>query len=177
MPLTAGAGRLKPQSSVVERWTRLRWRFGKHRISTGAMLRFLSSLGAEFAARRRRLRKAIGDGRASLLEFVLLAGVLIGVAAPSFGPNAFLGRTFAPLLPVLAVLGYIVLDAGRQRALATGAEEAGVSAAFDARALWFLAVVAAAGYATFAWAVLAPEPFELAPAEPPPGALDVTIGP
>jgi len=141
------------------------------------MLGFLSSLAGEFAARRRRLRKAIGDGRASLFEFVLLAGLVIGVAAPSFAPAAFLGRSFGPLLPVLAVLGYLAIDAGRQRALAADAEEASVSAASDRRALWFLAVVAAAGYATFAWALLTPEPFELVPEELPSGALDVNIGP
>lgn len=141
------------------------------------MMRFLASLGAELAARRRRLRTAIGDARASLLEFALLAGVVIGAFAPSFAPEEFIGARFAPLLPVLAVLGYVAIDGGRQRALAGGAEETGVSAAFDRRVLWFLAAVAALGYATFAWAVLTPEPFELVPEEPPPGALDVNIGP
>jgi hypothetical protein len=141
------------------------------------MLRFFTSLGAEFAARRRRLRKAVGDARASMAEFAVLAAVVIGAVAPAFAPATFPARLTAPLLPVLALVGYAVIDAARQRTLAAGAEEDVVRAAFDRRVLLFLAAVALIGVATFAWALLMPTPIELAPDEPPPGALDVTIGP
>ena len=75
------------------------------------------------------------------------------------------------------VVGYGLIESSRQRALAGGGAEDIVRAAFDRRALWFVAAVAAVGYATFVWAALAPEPLELAPDVPPPSALDVTIGP
>jgi hypothetical protein len=138
---------------------------------------FLPDLGAELAARRRRLRAALGDARASVLEFALLTGVLIGFAAPAFGPEGFLGRAYAPFLPLLALVGYGVIESIRQRTLAAGADEGAVRAAFDRRTLLFMAAVAMVGAATFVWATLAPEPFELAPETPPAEALDVTIGP
>ncbi len=141
------------------------------------MAHFLASLGSEFAARRLRLRKALGDGRASLFEYVILLGVILGVAAPGFGPKGFLGAHYGPLLPILLIAGYVLIDMSRQRVLARGAEEAAVRAAFDRRVLWFCIAVAAIGYLTFVWALLAPAPFELVPDEEPVGALSVTIGP
>lgn len=141
------------------------------------MLTFLRSLGVEFAARRRRLRQAIGDRRASLLEFALLGGVIVGVAAPSFAPRNFVGGLYGPLLPLAAVGGYLLLEAGRQRLIAAGAEEAAIRAAFDRRTLYFLVALALIGFGTLVWAVVAPPPFELVPEEPPADALPVTIGP
>lgn len=141
------------------------------------MAGFLASLGSEFAARRLRLRKALGDGRGSLFEYVLLLGVILGVASPGFGPKGFAGALYGPLLPVLLIAGYVLIDAGRQRVAARGGDEDAVRAAFDRRTLWLCVAVAAIGYVTFVWALLAPAPFELAPEEEPPGALNVTIGP
>lgn len=141
------------------------------------MAGFLVALGSEFAARRGRLRKALGDGRASLLEYVILLGVILGIASPGFGPKGFLGAQYGPLLPVLLIAGYVLIDLSRQRVVARGAAEDAVRAAFDRRALWFCLAVAAIGYLTFVWALLAPAPFELAPEEAPTGALNVTIGP
>ena len=140
------------------------------------MTGFLTSLGVEFAARRRRLRKALGDGRASLLEFVLLLGVTLGVASPAFGPKHFLGGLYGPFLPLLLAVGYGLLDVGRQRLVAGGQAEQAIAAAFDRRALWFCLAVALIGYLTFVWALFAPPPFELVPDMPPPGAVDVTLG-
>ncbi|MDX2234580.1 MAG: hypothetical protein NW200_08785 [Hyphomonadaceae bacterium] len=141
------------------------------------MAGFFAQVGTEFLARRRRLRLAIEDRRASLLEFALLAGLVLGATSGGFGPKGFIGGVYGPFLPVLAVIGYFVLDAQRQRALAAGQPAPDVTAAFDRRVLWFIAAVAAIGYATFVWATLAPAPFELVPEEVPAGALPVTIGP
>ncbi len=141
------------------------------------MAGFLTSLGSEFAARRRRLRTALGDGRASLFEYVLLLGLILGIASPGFGPKGFIGALYGPLLPVLLIAGYFLIDASRQRVLARGAAEETAGPAFDRRVLWFCIAVAAIGYLTFVWALLAPTPFELVPEEEPPGALNVTIGP
>jgi hypothetical protein len=140
------------------------------------MAGFFASLGFEFVARRKRLRKALGDGRASLFEYVILLGMVLGVAAPGFGPKGFVGALYGPLLPALLIAGYLLLDAGRQRVVARGGDES-LSPAFDRRALWFCVAVAAIGYATFVWALLAPAPFELVPTEEPASALSVTIGP
>ena len=142
-----------------------------------AMAGFLSNLGAELGARRKRLRKAIGDGRASLLEYVLLLGVVLGVASPSFGPKHFVGAYAAPVLPVLLIAGYLVIEANRQTLIARGQAAEAVRPANDQRVLRFLIAVAVIGYLVFVWALLAPPPFELAPEEAPPGALEVTIGP
>ena len=138
---------------------------------------FLASLGSEFAARRRRLRKRLGDGRAALFEYVLLLGLVLGAASPGFGPNGFIGALYGPLLPVLLIAGYFLIDASRQRVLARGAGEDDVAPAFDRRVLWFAVAVAAIGYLPFVWALLAPAPFELVPEEEPRSALEVTIGP
>ena len=142
-----------------------------------AMAGFLSNLGAEFGARRKRLRKALGDGRASLLEYVLLLGLVLAIASPSFGPKHFVGGYFGPALPLLLVAGYVLLDANRQTLIARGQAEEAVRPAFDRRVLWFCIAVAGIGYLTFVWALFAPSPFELVPDAPPPGAVEVTIGP
>lgn len=134
---------------------------------------FLGQLAAEFAARRRRVRGAIGDRRASLFEFAILAGLFMGVVSPAFGPKAFAGAFYAPLLPVALVVGYLVIEAARQRV----PDPEAVRSAFDRRVLLLVLAVALIGYGTFVWALFAPPPFELVPEEPPPGALDVTIGP
>lgn len=136
-----------------------------------------SAFASEFAARRRRLRKALGDWRSSLLEFSLLAGTLMGASSQAFGPKGFLGAYYGPFLPVLALVGYVVIEQARQRALTQGTEEVALRASFDRRALFFLIAVAAIGYATFVWALFAPPPFELVPETPPARTLDVTIGP
>ncbi len=141
------------------------------------MAGFVSQLGSEFLARRTRLRRAIEDRRASLLEFALLAGLVLGATCAGFGPKGFVGGLYGPFLPLVAVGGYVALDAQRQRALAAGLDEAMVRTAYDRRTLWFVAAVAAIGYATFVWATLAPAPFELVPEELPADALAVTIGP
>lgn len=143
----------------------------------GRMAGFFSDLGAEVAARRKRLRKAVGDGRASLFEFALLTGLMLGIASPTFGPKHFPGVWLAAALPALLVAGYVMIETNRRAQIARGASEAAVAPASDRRALWFLVAVAAAGYLTFVWALLAPAPFELVPDAPPPGALEVTIGP
>lgn len=141
------------------------------------MAGFISELGAETAARRRRLRKFAGEQRASLLEFALLAGLVLGATCAGFGPKGFVGGLYGPFLPLVAVGGYVALDAQRQRALAAGLDEQMVRTAYDRRTLWFVAAVALIGYATFVWATLAPAPFELVPEELPANALPVTIGP
>lgn len=141
------------------------------------MTGYVSELGAETAARRRRLRKALGEQRATLIEFALLAGTVLGLASPAFGPKGFAGALYTPFLPLAAIAGYLLIEHARQRQIAAGQPEDAVRPAFDRRVLWFLAAVALVGYATFVWATLAPAPFELAPAEAPPDALPVTIGP
>jgi hypothetical protein len=138
---------------------------------------FFSRLGAETAARRRRLRKALAEPRASLIEFALLAGVVLGVASPAFGPKGFAGDLYGPLLPLAAILGYLLIERARQNRLAAGETEDGLAPAFDRRVVLYFGALAAIGYVTFIWANFAPPPFELVPEEVPAGALPVTIGP
>jgi hypothetical protein len=144
-----------------------------HRYLSG-MAGFVGKLGAEFAERRRRLRRALGDMRASIFEFVVLAGVLVGVFAPSFAPRGFAGVMFAPLIPVVALAGYLAIEAQRQR---QPGEADAVQRSFDRRTLYFLIAMALLGFASIIWASLAEAPFELAPPEVPSDALPVTIGP
>lgn len=138
---------------------------------------FLAPLASEFAARRRRLRKALGDARASIVEFALLAGIGFGFAAPAFARTAFPGQAYAPFLPALAVAGYLLIETARQRALTAAGEEASVTNTFDRRVLLFLGAVALVGVATLAWAILAVPPPGFVPDTPPADALPVSIGP
>ncbi len=104
---------------------------------------FLASLGSEFVARRERLREALGDRNASILEFVFLAGIVMGGLAALFGEL----RGLAPLAAL--IVGYVLLDVTRQRALAAGADIVQTRKRQDRLILALFAAMAVMGAAMF----------------------------
>jgi hypothetical protein len=102
---------------------------------------FLSSLFSEFAARRARLHAAFGDRTASLVEFLMFGGFVMGGLAAVLGER----RGLAPLAAL--IVGYTLLDLSRQRALAAGADEAVTRGRQDRLAFALVAALSAMGAA------------------------------
>lgn len=82
------------------------------------MSSFFSSMFEEMGARRRRLRTAFGDRGQALTEFMVLSGLAIGSLGlfirewmPDAAPWGF-------WLPLVFVVGYFLIEARRQAALA-----------------------------------------------------------
>jgi hypothetical protein len=130
---------------------------------------FLSSLFSEFAARRARLHAAFGDRTASLVEFLLFGGVIMGCLAAVLGEMRGLG----PL--VALILGYVLLDASRQRALRAGADEAATRRRQDRLAFVLFAALSAMGAAFCAYTVMKQDNSALPPQ--PGQKFDVDIAP
>lgn len=138
---------------------------------------FWSDLGGEFVARRKRLHRELKN-LAAPAEFALLGGVVLAVAAPAVARNGFADAPWGPMLPLVLVAVYLLLERRRQAALAGGAETADVETAFDQRAKWLFIAAAVIGVATFAWAMLKPPPKTFIPEDPPVSStFDVNIGP
>lgn len=144
---------------------------------------FWADLGAELTARRLRLRRAMKDRNASLLELVQAAGFLLAIVGPLiFPPPAY--PFYLGALPLLGAFGaYLLLEGRRQGALAAGAEPEAVKKRYDLMTLLAVFAFSLAAYAMFAFdlrqhATPAAEEAE-SPAEwtPPDDALDVTIAP
>lgn len=105
----------------------------------------------EMGARRKRLRDAFGDRGQGVVEFLVLAGLFVGSAGlfvrdwmPAAAPWGF-------AVPLVFVLGYILIEARRQRTRrAENADAAGITRRYDMFVgLWCLAC-ALLGAAAFA---------------------------
>jgi hypothetical protein len=139
---------------------------------------FWSSLGEEFAARRRRLHRGPMKGWANPIEFAVVGGLVLAVMAPLVARNGFADAPWGPALPLALIVAYLLFERRRQQALSAGGEPEAVIVAYDARANWLFVAFALAGAATFAWALLKPPPETFVPEEPPAtGTFDVNIGP
>jgi hypothetical protein len=136
------------------------------------MQRFWSRLGGEFLARRQRLRDAIDDRNASLLEFAALAGLLLGPLSIAVTPGGVQTVPWAVLLPAALTLGYLSIEARRQKAETAGAPD---TQRFDRWTLWLAVAGFLAGAATFIFALTAPEPYRYAPPDPPARSFSVDI--
>ncbi len=87
---------------------------------------------AEIAARRRRLRAALGDRGQGIAEFLVLGGLLIGSLGlfvrewmPAAAPWGF-------AIPFVFVIGYLLIDFRRQASLKVAdADTAKVSQSYD----------------------------------------------
>ncbi len=139
---------------------------------------FWSSLGEEFAARRRRLHRGPMKSWANPIEFAVLGGLVLAVMAPAVGRNGLADAPWGPVLPLALILAYLLFERRRQQALSAGGEPEAVRASYDRRANWLFVAFALAGAATFAWALLKPVPETFVPEAPPEtGTFDVNIGP
>ena len=84
---------------------------------------FWTSLGEELGERRRRMRRALQPWRAGLIEFLFLTGFILGFGAPIVHGAAALPWWTGLLPPLIFLVGYALVDLGRQRAIAAGAAE------------------------------------------------------
>jgi hypothetical protein len=105
----------------------------------------------ELLARRQRLQKRLKPVLGGLVEFALMSGLLLGVAA------AFLGRWYGALPFAAFFVGYAVLEQRRQKALAAGQGEEIVRRQYDRLNFAMIAVLAVLGLWVFVGAMNARE--------------------
>jgi len=140
---------------------------------------FWESLSTELSARRRRLRTALGDWGQSLFELALIASLILGTFGLFLQPWMAGAAPWGFALPVLLPLGYVALDARRQRPLPEGADVEAARKTYDRLAFLWCALIIVAGIGAFAYALSAEPP---APPLPDPGwqppedtvAVDIT---
>ena len=95
---------------------------------------FLSAMFEEMGARRKRLREAFGDRGQGIAEFLVLAGLFVGSLGlfvrdwmPAAAPWGFAA-------PLLFLVGYLVIEARRQQAIAVYVNDpAPIDARLDAQ--------------------------------------------
>lgn len=133
----------------------------------------------EMGARRRRLREALGDRAQGFVEFLVLAGLALG----SLG---LVVRTWMPAaapwgfaVPFIFLIGYFLIDARRQGALARGDDAHKVSSGYDWAVLLWSFGCALAGAAAFviAWTSAPPSPPEEEVWTPPESSVPVDMSP
>ena len=139
---------------------------------------FFSSMFNEMGARRKRLRGPLGDRGQGLVEFAVLAGLLIGSLGlfvrewmPGAAPWGF-------AMPFVFVIGYMLIEFRRQASVAGGGDIARVSQQYDWIVLLWSFGCALVGVAAFviAWGAAPPPP----PPEfwtPPDEAVPIEIQP
>lgn len=128
---------------------------------------FLSSTFEELGARRKRLHVRFKPLVAGLIEFALLSGLVLSVAA------VFLGRWYGALPPLAFLIGYLLLEQRRQGALAAGQAEDTVRPRFDRLALAMTGALAALGLWVFAGAMQAKDAEGWV--EPPPKTINLDL--
>lgn len=139
---------------------------------------FFSALFEELGARRMRLRAALSDRGASLLEFLILLGLLLGFLAPVLFPFGPVPGWWPMALLGLWIVAYALLDARRQAGLraaeADEGRQAGLQRSYDRLALLVGVGLPALGAVAFAVAALAPPPGG-GDFTPPPDAIAVDL--
>ena len=140
---------------------------------------FLSSLFAEMAARRRRLRDAFGDRGQGLVDFLILAGLAVGSLGLFVRPWMPAAAPWGFALPVLFAVGYLLIDARRQAALARGAAPESASARYDWGIITWSLGCALLGAAAFviAWTAAPPPAPEEEIWTPPESTVTADISP
>jgi hypothetical protein len=112
----------------------------------------------EFFARRMRLRRAIGERSASLFEFAVLSGLVLGILGPLLFPWGPFPAWWGVLPLVFFVIGLVALDARRRRDLSAGADEEKARKRHDRFALAVALAAPLLGAVAFTAAALSPEP-------------------
>lgn len=141
---------------------------------------FIPSLLAEMGARRRRLRAAMGDRGQAIVEFLVLSGLALGSVGLVIREWMVAAAPWGFAIPFLFVIGFLLIDARRQAALARNqTAPQRVSETYDWVVLLWSFGCALVGAAAFVIALTsAPEP---APQEeiwsPPESSVPVDILP
>lgn len=111
---------------------------------------FFTSLFEELGAKRRRLRRALGDWRASLVEALTVGGMGFGLFGPIAYPRGETELWHGLLAPLGLAAGLALLEARRRGALARGVDEARLRRGYDVLTLCLMAAMALAGVALYA---------------------------
>lgn len=139
------------------------------------MSKFFGSMFEEMGARRRRMRLAFGDRGQSLLDFLVLAGLVTGSLGlfvrdwmPAAAPWGF-------WLPLAFVIGHVLIELRRQAVIAAAPEPEKLTRPYDWTVLLWSFACALAGAAAFVIAMSSePEPENWTPPE---SAVSVDISP
>jgi hypothetical protein len=124
---------------------------------------FLQTLFDELGARRRRMRESFGDRGQSLVDFLVLGGLFFGSAGLLLKPWMAGATPWGFAVPLVFLVGFVLLEARRQRAPAPSVEIEGANGHDWIVLIWSLGC-ALAGAAAFMIA-LGAEPAP--PPEPP----------
>jgi len=140
---------------------------------------FLASMFGEMGARRRRMRGALGDRAQGFVEFLVLAGLMVGslgLVVREWMPGA---APWGFAIPFVFVIGYVLIEARRQATLARGTDAEKTASSYDWLALLWSFGCALAGAAAFviAWTSAPPAPPEEEVWTPPESSVPVDISP
>ena len=139
---------------------------------------FLISLFDELGERRRRLRVSLGDRGQTLASFAVLAGLVLGSLGLFIRPWMAAAAPWGFAIPIVFVLGYVLVDWRRQRALARGGDADKTALAHDWTARLFSFACALAGAAAFVVALSSEPPAaQIEEWTPPESAVSVDISP
>ncbi len=133
---------------------------------------------AEMAARRRRLRAALGDRGQALVEFTVLSGLALGSLGLFVREWMAAAAPWGFAVPALFLIGYVLIEARRQAAAGADQGER-VQTGYDwAALLWSIgsALVGAAAF-VIAWTSEPPGPVQEEIWTPPESSVPVDISP
>ena len=137
---------------------------------------FLSDMAGELGARRRRLRESFGNRGQAIVEFLVLSGLVLGSLGLFLLPGMARAAPWGFALPPVFLVGFVLIEVRRQRALANGAAAEAVTTRSDwAMFLWaFGCALAGAAAFVIAWGARAPPPSE--DWAPPRGTVNSELG-
>ncbi len=114
--------------------------------------RFFPTLIQELVPRRRRLREIFGNRGQAIYEFFVMGGLIVGSLGLFLAPWMPAAAPWGFALPFLYVIGQLLLEWRRQKAIARGADAEAITPGYDwTIILWSLAC-ALAGAAAFVMA-------------------------
>jgi hypothetical protein len=114
------------------------------------MSSFLQSMFNEVGARRRRLRKALGERGQPLTEALVLGGLVLGSLGLFLGEWMPAVAPWGFAVPILFALGFGLIEARRQAVVARGADSEVIGRGYDWIVLLWSLSCALLGAAAFA---------------------------